>query len=224
MAAHTSGNVYEESADRLKELFKHTASNRGQTLPTQSNKEKEILIKTHERQCKLLSDGHVPTKSFILPLPYPPSRFAIPNSQYQKLLLKDLLVDERNPQTFIILRTVTDPYIHSATVTLAEDETRQLARLTIWNQEDSLIEPIFPKGTIVAVKQPCWTRLLDGGYHVRVDHPSDIGILDRDSELIPEKQSWKTIPSQEDMDEGKDWKKEGDTMFLQKRFRRALVW
>ena len=88
------------------------------------------------------------------------------------------------------------------------------------NLDDSMIDPIIPQGSILAVKQPCWSGLVDGGHHIRVDHPSDLVLLKVDDAIVPE--AWRDV---EDVCLTKDtmqWKKEGDMMFLEKRFRKAL--
>ena len=36
---------------------------------------------------------------------------------------------------------------------------------------------MITEGSVLAVKQPCWTKLVGGGYHIRVDHPSDVVLL-----------------------------------------------
>jgi hypothetical protein len=118
------------------------------------------------------------------------------------------------------LKTITQPYIYSATVTVAEDEAGNVARLTLCNLEDTVLEPIFPEDTVLVVKEPMWSRLVDGGYHIRVDHPSDILVLKADEELVPE--VWKKKLELDLTKDATKWKKEGDMMFLKKRFRQAL--
>jgi hypothetical protein len=120
-----------------------------------------------------------------------------------------------------LLRTIASPYIYSTTVTIAEDQNGDVARVTLCNLEDNMIDPIVTKGSVIGIKQPCWNELVDGGYHVRVDHPSDLVLLEPGSAMIP--REWGTY---EKIDRGKEaaqWKKEGDMMFLKKRFRKALV-
>jgi hypothetical protein len=118
------------------------------------------------------------------------------------------------------LRTIVSPYVFSTTVTIVEDEFGDVARLTVCNLEDNIVDPIVLENSIIAVKQPCWTKLVEGGYHIRVDHPSDLIVLSSDDESIPE--HWRRS---EEIDPSKDataWKKEGDIMFLKKQFRKAL--
>jgi hypothetical protein len=91
----------------------------------------------------------------------------------------------------------------------------------VCNLEDNMVDGIVTEGSIVAVKQPCWSELVDGGHHIRVDHPSDLVLLKPGAALIP--QAWRKT---EKIDQGRDafqWKKDGDMMFLKKRFRKALV-
>ena len=133
--------------------------------------------------------------------------------------LNDIRIDSRDRDDVLVLRTIASPYVWSATVTVTEDETGDVARLTVCNLEDNVIDPIITEGSILAIRQPCWTRLVDGGYHIRVDHPSDFVLLKRDDDTVPE--AWRS----EGTDSTKDvsqCRKDGDMMFLKKRFRRAL--
>ncbi|KAF2684893.1 SET domain-containing protein [Lentithecium fluviatile CBS 122367] len=142
-------------------------------------------------------------------------------SREKQVQLSDLIIDTRGSEAVLLLRTITGPYVYSNTVTVAEDENGDVARLTVCNLEDNMIDAIVAEGSIVAVKQPCWNELVDGGYHIRVDHPSDLVLLEPGDALVPSK--WR---KKEKVDQSRDatqWKKEGDMMFLKKRFRKALV-
>jgi hypothetical protein len=139
-------------------------------------------------------------------------------TDFGKILLKDLLVDSRESNAVVYLKTVTSPYIYSSTITIAEDEAGHICRLTICNLEDTLVDPLIPEGTVLAIKQPCWSSLPDGGYHVRIDHPTDIIFVSES--LVPEK--WRGIRNIEESKDATKWKKEGDMMFLKKKFRKAL--
>lgn len=76
------------------------------------------------------------------------------------------------------------------------------------------------EGSIIAIRQPCWTRLVDGGHHIRVDHPSDLVLLGPDDDLVPE--TWKNEEGLISNTDATQCKKDGDMMFLKKRFRQAL--
>lgn len=103
-----------------------------------------------------------------------------------------------------------------------EDEEGNVARLMLCNLEDTMVDPIFSENDILAIKQPCWTRLVDGGYHIRVDHPSDCVKLAPDDFLIP--QAWKANGRCIMDKTAKEFKTAGDVHFLKKRFRAALEW
>ena len=107
-------------------------------------------------------------------------------------------------------------------MTIVEDEEGNVARLTISNLEDSPVDPIIPENTIMAIKQPSWSKLVEGGYHIRIDHPSDVVFLNPSDDLIPD--AWKTDEGVKDVSRNQDWRKEGDMMFLKKKFRKALEW
>jgi hypothetical protein len=228
-------STYEESPEELKELLKTPPPEHG--LPPRVTTSRSQLLYQHETQLKLLSEGKVPVRTFVLPLPYPPSpspaeacrkvrsvvlAHSISIFTLEQISLDEICVEKRKPDTVVLFRTITLPYIYSATVTIAEDETGNAVRLTICNLEDTPVEPLIPEGTILAVKQPSWSRLVEGGYHIRVDHPSDVLVLQPHDTFVPD--TWRhpkeTVPTRTEV----KWKKEGDMMFLQKRFREALKW
>ncbi|KAF1974011.1 SET domain-containing protein [Bimuria novae-zelandiae CBS 107.79] len=219
MALHSSPkNTYEEEPDLAKNFANETPDEKGQR--PKSKVSRDTLVRTHQRHLKLLSEGSVPIRNLILPNPYPPSHRSICATYKNNVHLGDLCIDSRDQDDVLLLRTIASPYVWSSTVTVAEDETGDVARLTVCNLEDNVVDPIVTEGSILAIKQPCWTRLVDGGYHVRVDHPSDFVLLKSDDELVPE--VWR---SEADSVLGKDTnqcKKDGDVMFLKKRFRQAL--
>ncbi|KAF2280773.1 SET domain-containing protein [Westerdykella ornata] len=216
-SAKPTRHSYEESPERLKELFKTPAETKPTPSPAKISRDQ--LLKEHQVQLKLLSEGNVPVRTFVLPLPYPPSRISLRNVSSSRIKLEDLNVERRIPNTYIILRTITIPYVYSASITVAEDEDGNVCRVTLCNLEDSVVEPLIPEGTVLAIKEPFWTRLVDGGYHVRVDQPSDVEELKPHDELVPKEWRKEEIDVQKDATQ---WKKEGDMMFLKKRFRNAL--
>jgi hypothetical protein len=105
---------------------------------------------------------------------------------------------------------------------VVEDEHGEVARLMICNLEDNMNDPILIEGSIVAIRQPCWSRLTEGGYQIRVDHPSDFVLIETESANIPD--AWRLPKATDTANDATQWKKEGDMFFLQKRFRKALEW
>lgn len=108
-------------------------------------------------------------------------------------------------------------------MTIVEDLSGNVARLMVSNLEDSIVDPILLKGSIIVVKQPTWNALVEGGYQIRVDHPCDLIVFeDFGSEEVPEQ--WREAEEESNEMDSTFWKKEGDRMFLEKKFRRALDW
>ena len=84
-------NTYEIAAENLVNFAKNGPDETGQKpkqLPT-----RETLLKAHEQNVKLLTEGNVPIRNIILPRPYPPSRVNLVNSQFERVgLIKLSLV------------------------------------------------------------------------------------------------------------------------------------
>ncbi|KAF2440987.1 SET domain-containing protein [Karstenula rhodostoma CBS 690.94] len=211
-------NTYEEVPDLAKKFVNEAPNETGQR--PKSKVSRDALVRTHQRHLKLLSEGSVPVRSLVLPKPYPPARGSVHATSTKTVHLGDLQIDSRDRDAVLLLRTITTPYVWSSTVAVVEDETGDVARVTVWNLEDNVVDPIVTKGSIIAIRQPCWTRLVDGGHHIRVDHPSDLVLLRPDDDLVPE-----TWWNDEDLVTNRDpgqCKQDGDMMFLKKRFRQAL--
>ncbi|KAL5397756.1 hypothetical protein PMIN02_002044 [Paraphaeosphaeria minitans] len=211
-------NTYEEVPDLAKKFINDASNETGQR--PKSKVSRGTLVRTHQQHLKLLSEGSVPVRSLVLPKPYPPARGWFAATSTKTVHLGDLQIDSRDRSAVLLLRTVTAPYVWSSTVTVAEDETGDVTRLTVCNLEDNVVDPIVTEGAIVAVRQPCWTRLVDGGYHIRVDHPSDLVLLQPYDDLVPE--AWKDDDGKASNGDAAQCKRDGDKMFLKKRFRQAL--
>jgi hypothetical protein len=211
-------NAYEEHADELKELLENSKGEKGNNPGRFSSR--AALLQEHERHLKFLAESVRQPRNFILPPSYRPSR-TLP-SQTKYINLTDLRLGTRNSSKSILLRTIAEPYVYSASITIVEDANCGVARLTVCNLDDSSSDPVIPRGSLLCVKQPCWSQSVNGGYHIRVVHPSDLMILDANSELLPP--SWKHLKVIGDKKAVMHWKQEGDRMFLKKKFRKALDW
>jgi len=71
-------NAYEELPDLVKELVTSGADEKGKR--PKSKVSRDTLLRTHQKHLKLLSEGSVPVRNLILPLPYPPSRASVHNT------------------------------------------------------------------------------------------------------------------------------------------------
>jgi hypothetical protein len=211
-------STYEASPDGAKTLLERTKIQEG-NIPT-APPDLNTLLEEHEMHLVYLNQGALPPQKLILPLPYPPS--SVDLIEANCVYINDLRVISRNAKEIIILRTIMDPYVHSSSITIVEDEQGTFARLTLCNLDDSVLDPVLAKGSIVAVKQPCWNVVADRVYHICVDHPSDLVFLRPDEKLVPT--TWKRVENSTSMQTALEWKQEGDLMFLEKKFRKALEW
>jgi hypothetical protein len=208
-------NTYEESPDELVETLKSSKNDSGRK--PKSTPSRDALLQDHVRHLKFLTEGPLPSRNFILPLPYPPSNTPISKSTWTHIA--DLCIGARAETSALLVRTITEPYVYSSSVTIVEDKTGAVARLTVCNLEDSQIDPILPIDSVLAIKQPTWTRAPGGSYYIRVDHPSDLVCLDPEDEKVPS--SWRKVQEVAPPDKVASYKREGDMMFLKKKFRKA---
>jgi hypothetical protein len=209
-------NTYEEFPDELKETLQQAEKEQGQT--PRSRAAREDLLQDHQWHLKFLAEGALPPRSLILPPPYPPSRTL--TEEPQQIRMQDLRTGSRISNQLLLVRTVTEPYIYSSTVTIAEDEDGDAARLTICNWDDSTNDPAIPKDTILVLKQPCWSKVPGGGYHIRIDHPSDLCFISAENAIVPV--GWRQGRPNAQVQDAASWKKEGNMVFLKKQFRTAL--
>ncbi|KAH7401742.1 hypothetical protein DE146DRAFT_735078 [Phaeosphaeria sp. MPI-PUGE-AT-0046c] len=215
--AEIERNTYEEDPDECKELLEKNENHTGERIRTRLAR--SDLLREHERNLKLLTSGAVGQRNFILPLPYPPAK--IPLSSTQHTYIKDVKISSHDPNCVVVVRAITDPYVYSASITVVEDENGDVARLTVCNLEDSFFDPVLARESIMVVRQPCWTITPDGSYHIRVDHPSDLLLLDSSNKIVPS--TWRCKEEYSVKKTSVGWKEEGDTNFLNKKFREALA-
>jgi hypothetical protein len=116
MAQSSVRNTYEEYPDRLKELVKTKAEARESQQPIRLRR--GPLLKEHDSQLKLLAEGNVPVRSFVLPLPYPPSKISTINGscnkvRQSKLILPNLRIDVAYRSRWIMCHLNREFPIHS---------------------------------------------------------------------------------------------------------------
>ncbi|KAH7073121.1 hypothetical protein BKA63DRAFT_577199 [Paraphoma chrysanthemicola] len=209
--------AHEEHPDGAKELYEKAQSRKGEFVEQEVSR--DSLLQEHSRHFKFQTESNFQPRKFILPMPYCPSRTPLTTANWTRI--GRLRIASRDPNEAIVLRTVTGPVVHSSSVTIVEDEHGDVARLTVCNLEDSMLDPILPAGSVLVVKQPCWAIALNGGYYIRIDQPSDLVVLDPNDTIIPP--HWENDTRKSASRTISEWKKEGDSMFLKKKFRQALT-
>ena len=132
--------------------------------------------------------------------------------------LSELRVEKHHRGQGIIVRIASPPFVGAGAVSVVEDEFGNADKLAIYNQGDTSILSGVPEGCVVAVKEPYYKfNGAEGDYMICVDHPSDVILLRFTDPIIPEKLRLGPL-----LKTAEDWKKAGDTAFLEKDFPTAV--
>lgn len=200
---------------------------------------REELTKTHKSHLKkqdLSPDAPRPVKQPVMTEAYPASTKSIreveivkdftPPLNQKKMLTKsqipltELRVETHHRGKGIIVKVISPPFVGAGAVSIVEDEFGNADKLAIYNQGDSSILSGVPEGCIVAVKEPYYKfNGSENDFMICVDHPSDVILLRFTDPIIPE--SLRLGPL---LKTAGDWRKAGDTAFLEKDFPTAVFW
>ncbi|KAK0656918.1 hypothetical protein B0T16DRAFT_318850 [Cercophora newfieldiana] len=181
---------------------------------------KEQLVKTHMaylQKHQISEDAPKQVKQLKAAEAYPPSTKSIHDVEI--IPLTQLRVETHHRGQGIIVKAASPPYVGGAgAVSIVEDEFGNADKLAIYSQAETSILSGVPEGCVVAVKEPYYRfNGNDGDYMICVDHPSDVILLRFTDPIIPE--SLRLGPV---LKTAEDWKKAGDTAFLEKDFPTAV--
>ncbi|KAF3910968.1 hypothetical protein AA313_de0200802 [Arthrobotrys entomopaga] len=144
--------------------------------------------------------------------PYPPS-FTRPEL-LTKIYIDDLKLETSHRGNVIFLRTITEAKRLTSVSIIAEDEKGDVTQLQVYNigQQTNLKE-MFPKGQVILVKEPFFKFSSTAVPSIRIDHFTDMVLLDDDGIMVPEEWAVEEIDrSPEDYKEfGNDAMKMGKT-------------
>ncbi|KAK1757818.1 SET and MYND domain-containing protein 4 [Echria macrotheca] len=180
---------------------------------------KEELLKTHKAYLKkqdLTPDAPRPVKQPVMAEAYPASTKSIRDVEI--IPLTELRVETHHRGKGIIVKVASPPFVGAGAVSVVEDEFGNADKLAIYNQGDTSILSGVPEGCVVAVKEPYYRfNGSDTDYMICVDHPSDVILLRFTDPIIPEPLRLGPL-----LKTATDWKKAGDTAFLEKDFPTAI--
>ncbi|KAH0350844.1 SET domain-containing protein, partial [Aureobasidium melanogenum] len=142
----------------------------------------------------------------------------LPLAQLKKIFLKDLKFETHHRGSFLLLRVFCQPFRKAAVMAAVEDETGDVDRVALFHTKEALRAfEVVPEGSVVSVKEPFYHLEEDGRYVLRVDHPSDMVVLDQHHKLCPEQ--WQ---NHEEMRlTALEWKHEGDKAFVREEYLEA---
>jgi len=116
---------------------------------------------------------------------YPPSVRAV--ADLKPMLISDLRLETHHTGRVLLLRTFGHPSRIQAVQNAVEDANGNVDRVAVYNTDTGITpERLLPKGAVLAVKEPFYKTTADGGYSLRVDHPSDLILLSASDALVPQ--------------------------------------
>ena len=129
--------------------------------------------------------GEYATRTCFISFAYPPS--TTPAAQLTPMLISDLRLETHHTGRVLVLRAFGHPQRMTGVQNAVEDENGNVDRIGLYNFDTSLTpERILGRGAVIAVKEPYYKVTVDGGYTIRVDHPSDVVRLSPGDSLVPE--------------------------------------
>ncbi|KAK4958960.1 hypothetical protein LTR10_003759 [Elasticomyces elasticus] len=115
---------------------------------------------------------------------YPPSIVKV--AELKPMLIEELRLETHHRGRVLFVRAFGHATRFQAVQNGVEDERGNVDRLALYNSDTSITpERTLPRGTIFAVKEPFYKATADGGYTIRVDHPSDLVRLAGNDDLVP---------------------------------------
>ncbi|KAK0632612.1 hypothetical protein B0T14DRAFT_598050 [Immersiella caudata] len=181
---------------------------------------KEQLVKTHMSHVKKhqVAEGAPKQVKQLRPDDaYPASTKSIRDLEI--IPLTQLRAETHHWGQGIIVKAASPPYVGGAgALSIVEDEFGNADKLAIYSQPETSILSGVPEGCVVAVKEPYYRfNGSDEDYVICVDHPSDVILLRFTDPIIPEPLRLGPVLKTAD-----DWKKAGDTAFLERDFSTAV--
>ncbi|KAK0100838.1 hypothetical protein ONS95_007285 [Cadophora gregata] len=162
----------------------------------------------------------VQMRASIVGDPYLPSTAPVKN--LKKTMIDKLTLENHHRGYYLLLRLFVTPVRLTGIISLAEDEAGDALTFSLYQQENEDVRPaadILEKDSVLLLKEPYFKCVGDGGYGLRVDHPTDIVWLSNDDPLVPS--AWKTTKI-ESAKNGAEWKQKGNDEVKEGKFREAV--
>ncbi|PVH83807.1 SET domain-containing protein [Cadophora sp. DSE1049] len=162
----------------------------------------------------------VQMRASIVGDPYLPSTVSV--KDLKKTMIDQLTLETHHRGSYLLLRLFVPPVRLTGIISLAEDEAGDALTFSLYQQESEdvrLAADILKKDSVLLLKEPYFKCVGDGGYGLRVDHPTDIVWLSNHDPLIPS--AWR--PAKVDSAKsGAEWKQKGNDEVKEGKFREAV--
>ncbi|KAK6531883.1 hypothetical protein TWF694_003048 [Orbilia ellipsospora] len=150
--------------------------------------------------------------------PYPPS--CTRPELLTKIYIDDLKLETIHRGNVIFLRTITEAKRLTSASIIVEDERGDATQLQVYHIGRNIdLKEMFPKGQVIVIKEPFFKFSSTAMPSIRVDHFTDMLLLDDDEVMVPE--SWAI----EEIDRSaEDYKGFGNDAMRMGKTREAIKW
>ena len=236
---HTELNVdnVQRRFTAYKAEVKKAAERKGQPLPPSVEKNTRIL-QFHNYKLEddpsayydyydLDSDSEYERKEApgdCLPRAYSPS--VTPVDQLTKTMIQGLQLETHHRGQYVLLKTITEMHNLYWAMVVVEDEDGDTLLLQLHNQGPYLESDL---GTVFLVKEPYVTKVADGTFGIRVDHPADVKPIPQFHGFtrefmfggIKEEEGKEVLP----VDPSRNfWKQKGNELYEERKYGLATYW
>jgi len=150
---------------------------------------------------------------------YPPSK--VPLADLQPIDINKLRLETHHRGKVLILRAFGHPIRMQSVQNAFEDAKGNVDRLALYNEDFTVpAEELLPKGVVVAVKEPYCKASADGGYTIRIDHPSDLIVLQHGDPSMPAAFAFAMLKLTDTP--ASHLKTEGNNAYLKKEYKTSL--
>ncbi|KAH7357056.1 hypothetical protein BKA65DRAFT_392716 [Rhexocercosporidium sp. MPI-PUGE-AT-0058] len=152
--------------------------------------------------------------------PYLPS--TAPVHELKKTMISKLTLETHHRGSYLLLRCFVPPIRVMGIISLAEDEAGDAITFSLYQQECEDLQSageILKKGSIILLKEPYFKCVGDGGYGLRVDHPSDVVWLSIDDPRVPP--AWRET-GDTGAKSGEELNQEGNAYVSEGKFKQAI--
>lgn len=130
--------------------------------------------------------------------------------------ITDLTLETHHAGKVLTVRTFGTARRIQSVQNAIEDGKGNVDRLALYNGDPKLDRnAVLPKGAIFAIKEPFYKATVDGGYIVRVDHPSDLIQLRASHHMVPSGLS--TSPENQ-YNDALGWKVKGNNAYKHRQY------
>ncbi|KAK1061486.1 hypothetical protein LTR74_011000 [Friedmanniomyces endolithicus] len=138
-----------------------------------TNKPGRVFLEMLLAQSANASPDKYSIRTCFINYAYPPS--TTPHAQLRPILISELRLETHHRGRALYVRTIGHPTRILAVQNVVVDESGDVDRLSLYNTHPTTpAERKLPKDTIFVLREPFYKATADGGYTIRVDHPSDL--------------------------------------------------